>query len=182
MNVITAIQYQTPACQQGVTVLIRLVELDDVPALCRIYNYYIEHTITTFEEITITPEELAHRISIVTRHFPWLVYENQGEPLGFAYGNFWKTRAAYSQTVETTIYVDHDHTGQGIGGRLYPALLNRLAHNGRTHTIVACVSLPNDSSVALHEKLGFREVGRFREVGKKFGRWIDIGYWQLPSA
>ena len=159
--------------------MIRLVDLEDIPALCRIYNYYVENTITTFEDEPISHEELAHRISIVSRNFPWLVYEDKNQVLGFAYGNYWKARSAYRNTLETTIYLDYRYTGRGIGKTLYASLLDQLSTRDGLHRLLACISLPNDASVALHENLGFNKVGQFSEAGWKFGRWVDVGYWEL---
>lgn len=159
--------------------MIRLVELRDIPALCEIYNHYVEHTVATFEELTVSEQELAHRVSLVGRHFPWLVYEDEGEVAGFAYGNYWKARSAYRYSLETTIYLDQARCGRGIGKCLYADLLGRLRAMPGVHRLLACISLPNESSVALHESLGYRKIGHFSEVGRKFDRWIDVGYWEL---
>ena len=159
--------------------MIRLVESQDIPALCAIYNHYVENTIATFEESPISTAELAHRVAMVGKHFPWLVFEERGEVRGFAYGNYWKARSAYRFTLETTIYLDHRHCGRGLGRLLYGDLLERLRDQHQPHRLLACISLPNAASVALHETLGFRDIGRFSEVGCKFGQWIDVGYWEL---
>jgi L-amino acid N-acyltransferase YncA len=156
-----------------------MVELQDIPTLCGIYNHYVEHTIATFEEVPIHQPELAHRIAVVGKNFPWLVYEEQGAVLGFAYGNYWKARSAYRFTLETTIYLDHRQCGRGIGRVLYSGLLDRLTRQHEAHRLLACISLPNERSVALHENLGFRKIGHFAEVGRKFDRWVDVGYWEL---
>ena len=159
--------------------MIRELELQDVPAITRIYNHYVRHTINTFEETVVREEEMAHRVSVVMRHCPWLVVEDDYGVQGFAYANFWKARPAYRHTLETTIYLDHGMLGRGLGRQLYANLLARLREKGGCHRLVACVSLPNAASVALHEHLGYRQIGHFTEVGRKFERWIDIGYWQL---
>lgn len=159
--------------------MIRLVESQDIPALCAIYNHYVENSVATFEESPISAAELAHRVATVGRHFPWLVCEERGEVRGFAYGNYWKARSAYRFTLETTIYLDHRHCGRGIGRLLYGDLLARLGRERQAHRLLACISLPNPPSVALHEALGFRKIGHFSEVGSKFEQWIDVGYWEL---
>ncbi len=158
---------------------IRPVEYRDMEGLCRLYNPYVTDSVATFEEVEVSPEEMAHRVSVVTRHFPWLVYEDQGQVLGFAYGNYWKSRSAYRHSLETTIYLAGDWLGRGVGSRLYGALVEELRGLGQAHRLLACISLPNAASVALHEKLGYRKVGHFSESGRKFERWIDVGYWQL---
>lgn len=162
--------------------MIRLVELQDIPALCGIYNHYVENTIATFEEVTVPQGELAHRIAVVGKNFPWLVLEERGEIIGFAYANYWKARSAYRFTLESTIYLHPEHCGRGHGVRLYGELLARLKRMDGIHRLLACVSLPNAASVALHEGLGFRKIGHFSEVGRKFDRWIDVGYWELTMA
>ena len=108
---------------------------------------------------------------------PWLVADDRGQVTGYAYAGKWKGRCAYRFSVESGIYLDPACTGRGIGAALYRALLARLAPLG-VRVVIAGISLPNPASVALHERLGFEPAGRFREVGFKFGRWIDVGYWQ----
>lgn len=149
----------------------------DAAPLCGIYNYYVEHTIVTFEETALSPDEMARRIADVTGRFPWLVWEQDGTVLGYAYATSWKTRSAYRHSVETTIYLDPAATGKGIGTQLYQSLLDRLRPLD-IHCAVGGIALPNAASVALHEKLGFASIGQFREIGLKFGRWIDVGYWE----
>lgn len=109
---------------------------------------------------------------------PWLVAELSGEVLGFAYASRWKGRCAYRYSVETTIYLAPDRTGSGVGTQLYTALLDKV-RAASMHVAIGGISLPNEISVKLHEKLGFRKVGHFEQVGYKFDQWIDVGYWQL---
>jgi phosphinothricin acetyltransferase len=97
---------------------------------------------------------------------------------GFAYASKWKGRCAYRYSVESTAYLADCSTGRGIGTRLYEALFTEL-RKSKMHVVMAGIALPNDASIALHEKLGFEKVAHFREVGWKFGKWIDVGYWQL---
>jgi phosphinothricin acetyltransferase len=98
-------------------------------------------------------------------------------PAGFAYASKWKGRCAYRHTAETTVYVARSHWRCGVGKALYMQLLELLQH-ARIHAAIGGIALPNDSSVALHERLGFVKVAQFKEVGFKFNRWIDVGYWQ----
>lgn len=149
----------------------------DAAPICGIYNYYVEHTTVTFEETPLAADEMARRIAEVTSRFPWLVWERDGTLLGYAYATLWKTRSAYRHSVETTIYLDPAATGKGIGTRLYQSLLDRLRPLD-IRCAVGGIALPNAASVALHEKLGFASIGQFREIGLKFGRWIDVGYWE----
>jgi len=106
------------------------------------------------------------------------VWELDGGILGYAYATSWKVRAAYRHAAESSIYLAQEATGRGLGSRLYTALIAELGQRG-LHCVIGGAALPNPVSVALHEKLGFTKVGEFREVGFKFGRWIDVAYWEL---
>jgi len=158
--------------------MIRAVEVTDAERVAAIYNHYIEHTIVTFEEEPLPVEAVAARIARFMADYPWLVYERDGRVAGYAYAAPWHERSAYRRSAETTVYVDADSLRLGIGSALYQALLQILRERGY-HSAAGGIALPNDASVALHEKLGFRKVAHFGEVGRKFDRWIDVGYWQL---
>jgi L-amino acid N-acyltransferase YncA len=150
----------------------------DVDAICRIYNHYVIESTITFEEQAVSPADMSRRIAdTASASLPWLVAEHAGDVKGYAFASNWKTRSAYRHSTETTIYLAPGSIGQGLGTALYQALLDRLADCGR-HVAIGGVALPNDASISLHEKLGFRKVAHFREVGFKFGRWIDTTYWQ----
>jgi len=158
--------------------MIRPVTPADAQALANIYNPYIRDTTITFEEVPVTAEEMAARIAKVTAEYPWLVWEEGGRVLGYAYSSVWRARAAYRYSTETAIYLATDQRCRGIGVRLYQALLDELRVRG-FHLVLGGVALPNDVSVRLHERLGFRKVGHMREAGRKFDRWIDVGFWEL---
>ncbi len=158
--------------------LIRQVTPDDAVTICDIYNHYIAHTTITFEEVLLTAEEMAARIAKVTANYPWLVAEVDGVVLGYAYGRPFHERSAYRFTCESAVYLQCDAGGRGLGTRLYEQLLTELSLRG-IHVVIGGVALPNEASVALHEKLGFTKVCHYSEVGWKFERWIDVGYWQL---
>jgi len=157
---------------------LRAVQRADAAALCAIYNYHVLNTIVTFEEDVVSEHEMAERIAEISRAFPWYVLEAGGTVVGYAYASSWKSRSAYRYSVESTVYVAEDRLGRGYGTRLYAALLDELRQR-HLHNVIGGISLPNAASVALHEKLGFRKLGEFREVGWKFSRWIDVGYWEL---
>ena len=150
----------------------------DAAQICDIYNYYVRETVVTFEELPVPEADMAKRIADVTSHLPWLVWEEEGAILGYAYAAPWKVRAAYRHSVESSIYVAPHATGRGLGPRLYIALIAELRQRG-LHCVIGGAALPNPASVALHENLGFSKVAEFREVGFKFGRWIDVAYWEL---
>lgn len=157
---------------------VRDAEARDANAIAAIYNAYVRDSVATFELDAVAVAEMQSRIDAVqSRGLPWLVIEEDGTPLGYAYATPWKARAAYARTVETSIYLATDATGRGLGRALYAQLIERLRGVGM-HALIGGVSLPNAASVALHEALGFSCIGRFREVGFKHGRWVDVAYWQ----
>jgi L-amino acid N-acyltransferase YncA len=151
----------------------------DAKALARIYNYYIENTVITFEEDPVSAQDMAARLADVQKaSLPWLVAEFEGAIVGYAYATKWKVRSAYRYSVETTIYLEQGREGRGIGKELYSELLSLLRARG-VHVVIGGAALPNEASVALHEKLGFERVATFRQVGFKHDRWVDVAYWQL---
>jgi phosphinothricin acetyltransferase len=150
----------------------------DAEALAGIYNPYVSDTIITFETEAVSPAEMERRrAAVVATGRPWLVAEVGGEVAGYAYAGAWKTRAAYDRSVESTIYLAPGQGGRGLGFALYGALIDELRAIG-VHAVIGGIALPNAASIALHEKLGFRKIGQFVEVGFKFDRWIDVGYWE----
>jgi L-amino acid N-acyltransferase YncA len=158
--------------------MIRSAITADAAAICAIYNHYVLQTTITFEESPVTPEEMESRIGETLEALPWLVWEDGATIHGFAYASKWKGRCAYRHSAEMTVYLDPKSVGQGIGSRLYEALLVDLRKRN-FHAAIGGIALPNATSIALHERLGFRKVAHFEQVGWKFGRWIDVGYWQL---
>lgn len=151
----------------------------DAAAIAAIYNHYVLNTIVTFEEEAVTREDMAQRITeTLAEGNPWLVWVEDGRVLGYAYASAWKSRCAYRFALETTVYLAKDATGRGLGTNLYTSLIAALRLT-KTHALIGGISLPNPGSIALHEKLGFVKIGHFKEVGWKFDRWIDVGYWEL---
>ena len=157
---------------------IRACTSADAAAICAIYNAYVRETVITFEETPVPTAEMAQRIGDVTAHWPWLVAEEQGAILGYAYATPWKARSAYRFSVETTVYVAPGHMRRGLGAALYRQLIDELRVRG-VHAAVGGIALPNAASIALHEKLGFKKIGQFVEIGRKLDRWVDVGYWEL---
>ncbi len=159
--------------------MIRNVRLEDAPRITEIYNPYILDTIITFEEQPVDAMEISRRIGqVLEQGLPWIVLETETGVIGYAYASAWRTRAAYRFTVETTIYLDQKFKGKGNGKLLYSALIKHIRQCGM-HSAIAGISLPNEESVGLHENLGFVRVADFPQVGFKFNRWIDVGFWQL---
>ena len=157
--------------------LIREATPDDAAAICAIYNPYVRDTVISFEQSPVGEAEMAQRIRDYTAHYPWLVSEVDGKVVAYAYASRWRMRAAYDGTLESTVYVDAAYGGRGIGTPLYLALLAELKARG-VHAVVGCIALPNEASVAIHEKCGFVKVAHFPQVGRKFDRWVDVGFWQ----
>jgi L-amino acid N-acyltransferase YncA len=151
----------------------------DAAALARIYNYYVADTCVTFETEPVAAAEMVRRVADTAGDgLPWLVACRAGEVAGYAYASKWKGRCAYRYTAEVTVYLDPAMTGRGIGRPLYAALAEDLRARGM-HAAIGGIALPNDASIRLHERLGFRKVAHFEQVGYKQERWIDVGYWQL---
>ncbi len=163
--------------------MIRSATPADADAICAIYNHYVLHTAVTFEEVAVEAAEMRQRIAEVQALFPWLVAEDEGRLMGYAYASRWRTRSAYRYSVESTVYLSPEAVGRGWGSRLYRELFAQLEAAG-IHAVMGGITLPNPASVALHEKLGFRKVAHFEAVGWKEGKWLDVGYWQrvLGSA
>lgn len=151
----------------------------DTQGIIAIYNPYITDTTITFEEEPVSDGEIQKRIERVQSYgLPWLCAEVNGGLAGYAYATRWRERSAYRFTVESVIYLDRKFAGYGYGSQLYKALIEELQKTS-IHVVMGVIALPNPASVSLHEKLGFRKVAHFSEVGYKFGRWLDVGYWQL---
>lgn len=158
--------------------VIRTASIADAPAICTIYNHYVTDTVVTFEEQPVAAHEMRARIDGVLERLPWLVLEHAGGVAGYAYASPWKSRTGYRFAAESSIYVAPAHLGRGFGSALYEHLLGDLRARG-IHCVIGGAALPNPASIALHEKFGFTQVAHFRENGCKFGRWIDVAYWQL---
>lgn len=157
--------------------LIRSYKAGDESSICTIYNHFIANTVVTFEEVPVTAAEMQQRIAAYLQTYPWYVCEWDGEVVGYSYASKWHARAAYRHTAEATVYVKQGWSRRGIGKALYETLLAELVRRD-CHVVLGVIALPNESSVGLHERFGFRKVAHFSEVGRKFGRWIDVGYWQ----
>ncbi len=161
------------------SVRIEIAQADDLPAIVAVSNWAAEHTAANF---AVEPERLedwqaSWRSS--RERYPWLVAHDAAAGLvGFAKASKWLGRCAYSHTVETSVYIDPQWHGQGIGGKLCRRLYAILRAQGY-HTAIAGIALPNPASVALHESLGMTQVATLQRVGWKFGRWHDVGYWQV---
>jgi phosphinothricin acetyltransferase len=150
----------------------------DATACAAIYAPHVEASPTSFEELAPSPAEIAVRIERAAATHAWLVAEVGGDVLGYAYACPHRERPAYRWAADVSVYVADGRRGQGLGRSLYQALLRRL-RDQRFRVACAGITLPNEASVALHERLGFVAVGVFRQIGWKAGAWHDVGWWQL---
>jgi L-amino acid N-acyltransferase YncA len=153
----------------------------DAVACAAIYAPYVSDTVISLEERAPSDHELAVRIRETTKTHPWLVAEEADEVIGYAYAVAHRTRASYRWATDVAVYVSPDRQRRGVGRALYETLFPLLAAQGFR---IACagVTLPNDASVGLHEAVGFRPVGVYRNIGFKHGAWRDVGWWQLQLA
>jgi L-amino acid N-acyltransferase YncA len=158
---------------------IRTAELSDALQIAHIYNHYIRTSHATFELEPIDTREMERRLADVCgAGYPFIVAELAGDIIGYSYGRAFRPRAAYRHSIEISVYVKQGFERLAIATELYEELFSEIG-KGDFHAVIAGISLPNDASVSLHEKLGLKKVAHFAEVGYKFGRWVDVGYWQL---
>jgi L-amino acid N-acyltransferase YncA len=151
---------------------IREATESDLPALVRIYNWAVENTVATFDLEPLTIEQRRGWFAQFGAEYPLLVCEDAGRAVGYAYYLPYRHKPAYNATKETTIYIDPEYHKRGVGGLLYEELIER-ARKAKVHVLIAVLGGENPGSEALHKKFGFELVGHEREVGFKFGRWVD---------
>lgn len=162
------------------TVRVREGTTADLPAVAAIYTHYVLRTTTTFNTQVRTPREWQDRFDALVTAGPYSldVAEVEGVVAGYVETQPFRPKPAYARSVELSVYVAPDATGAGVGGALYTAVLDRLARDDRFHRAYAIVALPNPSSVAFHERHGFRLRGTLTEAGHKFGRYLDVAYYE----
>ena len=159
--------------------MIRDVKHEDMEEIASIYNHYISNSVATFEESEISSSEIEERVlKVKDSGNHWIVALENHTVFGYAYSTKWNNRAAYSKTVEVSVYLSNSYFKKGVGTKLYKELFRRLQEN-QIHVVIGGITLPNPASVALHEKFGMEKVAHFSEVGFKFGNWLDVGYWQV---
>ena len=156
---------------------IRLATPSDAATLLAIYGPYVDNTAITFEYEVPTIEDFATRIEKTLEKYPYLVAEEDGLILGYAYASTYYARAAYDWAAELSVYVSQDARGKGVGSKLYDELEDLLEQMGYIH-FLACIALPNEASLALHRKRGYQQVAHFPKIGYKFERWHDIVWLQ----
>lgn len=158
--------------------MIRFADTSDAQAKSSIYNHYVINTAISFDEEPVSRERMVGRIlEVRASSLPWLIAEESGKVLGYAYASKWRTRSAYRFSVEMSVHLQSGVLGKGLGSQLYEVLFNELEERG-VHVVIAGIALPNEASISLHEKFGLKKVAHFEQVGFKFGKWIDVGFWQ----
>jgi L-amino acid N-acyltransferase YncA len=157
---------------------IRVATAADAAAILQIYGPYIRDTSYTFEIEIPTKESFAERINDYLHTYPWLVCENDGVIAGYAYGSKHRERIAYQWSVECSVYIHDDFHRNGVGTALYSALIEILKVQ-QFRNLYAVINLPNERSVAFHEKMGFEYFATYKNVGYKLGKWKNVGWWQL---
>lgn len=158
--------------------MIRQATLQDAEAIKDIYNVYINETVITLEDTSIDTAEMTKRMEDVIMSYPFLVFEEEEQILGYAYAGKWRKRIGYKYCVENSIYLHPSAKGKRIGTMLMVKLLEELKTRDIKY-VIGCITLPNPISEALHEKFNFKKVGHFPKVGYKFDQWLDVGFWQL---
>ena len=154
-------------------IYIRMAVPEDAGTLLKIYEPYVKNTCITFEYQVPSVEEFTQRIRETLKKYPYLIAEQNGEILGYAYASPFKGRPAYDWAVETTVYLKVNVRGNGIGRQLYTALEDILRRQNITNAN-ACITYPNPESIGFHEKMGYRTVGHFTKCGYKGGHWLDV--------
>lgn len=153
----------------------------DAAACAAIYRPYVERTAITFDEVAPTAADIEASIAATSERFPWLVLEDDGRVIAYAYAASHRPRAAYRWAADVTVYVDGERHRRGAGRLLYGELLGLLRTQGLRHACAA-ITLPNEASVGLHRAMGFEQVGTMRAIGYKAGAWRDVGWFQLDLA
>ncbi len=153
--------------------MIRFVQMSDVPRLRDIYAYYVKNTVITFEYDVPSIKEFTKRVEDIYKTYPYLVYEENNQIIGYAYAHRHMQRDAYKWNVELSVYLSAEAQSKGAGTALYSALLELLKRQNLQKAI-SCITLPNEKSIALHKKFGFDEMGLLHQAGYKCGAWHDV--------
>lgn len=165
---------------------VRPANLQDLPRILKIYGYYVENTAISFEYAVPTLEEFTRRFLRITAQFPWLVWEEDGKVLGYAYGSLPFERTAYQWSAEASIYLCPEACGKGVGKKLYAALEELLQRQGY-RKVYAIITTANEPSVAFHRAVGYRHTATMPDCGYKFGKWYgtiwmekELNTWDNP--
>jgi phosphinothricin acetyltransferase len=159
----------------------RVANPSDAEAIAAIYAPIVRDTAISFEIEPPTQEEMARRIIKTLERYPWLVAEREGQVIGYVYGSKHREPGAYRWSVNISAYVAERARRNGVGRALYERLIAILKAQG-FHTAYAGIALPNDASVGLHQAVGFKPIGVYKDVGFKHGQWRDTGWWHLQLS
>jgi L-amino acid N-acyltransferase YncA len=162
----------------GGSVNVRVATPSDAEAVAAIYAPIVSETVTSFEAEPPTTREMAKRIAETLRTHPWLVVERGAKIIGYAYASKHRDRSAYRWSVDVAVYVSEEARRSGLGRALYEALIAILQEQG-FRSAFAGIALPNAASVGLHEAVGFKPLGIYKDAGFKLGQWHDVGWWRL---
>lgn len=168
-----------PTLQNSLSATVRDATVEDLPQIQQIYAHHVLSSTATFEEVPPTVDEMARRLAHVRElGLPWLVAEHEGRILGYCYANAYRPRPAYRYTIEDSVYLADGESGKGLGHDLLATLIARCEEGPWRQMIAVIAGTQNQSSIALHRKLGFAHVGSQPETGYKFGQWIDVVFMQ----
>lgn len=159
---------------------IRSYRSEDAAAIARIFAYYVNHTVISFEEQAPSAAVMAERAAAICQKSPYLIAEQEGQIIGYAYAKPWSAMPAYARSYESTIYLAHDRSRQrskGLGTALYRQLLDTLPQHTAIRSLYGIVTAGNTASEKMHEKLGFRKISTLPGIGCKFGQWLDVNQW-----
>lgn len=158
-----------------------VVPEDDAEQILRIYKPFIENSPITFETEVPSARNFARRLSSIQTHHPFLVCQVNSKIVGYAYASVFRTRSAYDWCKELSVYVEQEYRGRQIAHALYSCCIDILKEQGICQ-LLGGIALPNDASIAFHEKLGFKHAGTLAKVGYKFNKWWDVGFWELSIS
>jgi Sortase and related acyltransferases len=157
---------------------VRIASPDDAPKILEIYAPYILETSISFEMNVPTVAEFQNRMQHYLQRFPWIICEVNGQTAGYVYASLYREREAYQWNCECSAYLSNKFRGKGIAAILYNALFDILKKQ-RIINVYAGITLPNPASQRFHEKCGFKQFALYKNVGYKFGKWHDVGWWEL---
>ena len=160
------------------TLMIRKIEEKDIPVILNWYNWYIRNSTATFETEELTLDEFKQRVAFITEKYPWIILEEDGKPVGYAYYFDFNSRQAYACTVDLAIYLDPNACHHGYGKILMNEMI-RIARKSGYKNIVSLVTTGNIASEKLHERFGFVKKATFEDIGNKHNQWLAVSYYYL---
>jgi len=157
--------------------VIRRFQVEDINAMCDIYNSYTKNSVATFDTDPFSYRQMREKMEPILEKYPAYIYEELGEIIGFCYASSFRNKPAYQYTAEVTVYTKEGQSGKNIGSKLYEVLIPELKKSG-FRTLTSLITSPNEASVKLHKKFGFKQKCVMEKVGYKFERWLDVIYME----